>query len=50
MIDCQMNTPHLASLGAREVPRVEFVRHLQELVNYPDIASPWRFDEDEFVT
>jgi leucyl/phenylalanyl-tRNA--protein transferase len=21
MIDCQMNTPHLASLGAREMPR-----------------------------
>lgn len=50
MIDCQMNTPHLASLGAREISRVEFIRRLQELVHYPDIASPWRFDEHEFVT
>jgi hypothetical protein len=25
MIDCQMNTPHLASLGAREIPRADFI-------------------------
>ena len=35
MIDCQMTTAHLASLGAREIPRAEFMRKLQELVNYP---------------
>lgn len=45
MIDCQMNTPHLASLGAREIPRAEFIRRLQELIHYPNIESPWRFDE-----
>jgi leucyl/phenylalanyl-tRNA--protein transferase len=33
MIDCQMNTPHLASLGAREIPRSEFIARLQELIN-----------------
>jgi len=49
MIDCQMNTPHLASLGAREIPRAEFVRRLGELIHYPDTASPWRFDEHEFT-
>ena len=49
MIDCQMNTPHLASLGAREIPRTEFIRRLQELIHYPDIATPWRFDDHEFV-
>lgn len=27
-IDCQQNTEHLASFGAREVPRAEFERHL----------------------
>ncbi len=46
MIDCQMNTPHLASLGAREIPRSKFVEQLQELVNYPNLATPWRFDDD----
>lgn len=44
MIDCQMNTPHLASLGAREIPRSEFISHLQTLIELPDIPSPWRFD------
>jgi len=28
VIDCQMKTPHLASLGAREIPRREFVAEL----------------------
>ena len=45
MIDCQMSTPHLASLGAREIPRTEFIQRLQELIHYPHIPSPWRFDE-----
>jgi leucyl/phenylalanyl-tRNA--protein transferase len=42
MIDCQMNTPLLASLGAREIPRREFLRRLQALVNYPEPAATWR--------
>jgi len=46
MIDCQMNTRHLASLGAREIPRAEFVARLRELIHYPDIASPWKLDHD----
>jgi len=28
MIDCQQNTRHLASLGAREIPRAEFVEEV----------------------
>jgi leucyl/phenylalanyl-tRNA--protein transferase len=46
MIDCQMSTPHLASLGAHEIGRAEFMRALQELVNYPTRKGPWRFDDD----
>ena len=46
MIDCQMKTPHLASLGARELPRTEFIQRLQELIHYPDIASQWKFDNE----
>jgi len=45
MIDCQMHTSHLASLGAREIPRKEFIRHLQELTCYPDFATRWQFDQ-----
>ena len=46
MIDCQMNTAHLARFGAREIPRSEFSRRLAELVNYPSSAAGWRFDND----
>lgn len=47
IIDCQMRTSHLASLGAREIPRAEFRRHLDELVNCPHRAS-WQFEHDLF--
>ena len=45
MIDCQMNTPHLASLGAREITRREFLIRLQELIHYPNMTSPWFLDD-----
>ena len=47
LIDCQMNTAHLASLGAREIARVEFVRRLKVLVNCEPPHS-WQFDNDLF--
>ena len=47
LIDCQMHTPHLASLGAREVPRTEFVARVQELVNCKS-ARDFEFDPDLF--
>jgi leucyl/phenylalanyl-tRNA--protein transferase len=48
LIDCQMSTPHLASLGAREMPRAEFMRALTELVNYATRLGAWRFDDELF--
>jgi leucyl/phenylalanyl-tRNA--protein transferase len=47
MIDCQMNTPHLASLGAREITRSEFIADLQELIHYAPVTD-WKFDPDLF--
>jgi leucyl/phenylalanyl-tRNA---protein transferase len=41
LIDCQMNTPLLASFGAREIPRAQFTRQVAELVKCPDVRSPW---------
>jgi leucyl/phenylalanyl-tRNA---protein transferase len=41
MIDCQQRTPLLASLGAREIPRRQFLRRLAALVNYPDNPGNW---------
>ncbi|MDD5242054.1 MAG: leucyl/phenylalanyl-tRNA--protein transferase [Sulfuricella sp.] len=46
MIDCQMKTAHLASLGAREIPRAEFGNNLAKLVNLAGITGLWRFDND----
>lgn len=42
MIDCQQNTQHLASLGAREIPRGDFVAHVAQNTAKP--AAPWHFD------
>jgi leucyl/phenylalanyl-tRNA--protein transferase len=44
MIDCQMRTPLLASLGAREIPRRAFLRRLQALVNYPESPGKWNVE------
>jgi leucyl/phenylalanyl-tRNA--protein transferase len=41
LIDCQQNTPLLASLGAREIPRRHFVRRIAALVNYPEPMGKW---------
>ena len=45
MIDCQMNTGHLASLGAREIKRSDFVRRLFALVNYAEPPGSWAFED-----
>ena len=42
MVDCQQNTAHLASLGAREMPRSEFVEHVARNRIHP--ALDWRFE------
>jgi leucyl/phenylalanyl-tRNA--protein transferase len=47
MIDCQMHTAHLASLGARAIARAEFSRRLQELVNYAATPTKWNAPEAE---
>jgi leucyl/phenylalanyl-tRNA--protein transferase len=41
VIDCQMSTTHLASLGAREIPRSRFVAMLEESMR--DGAGPERW-------
>jgi len=44
LIDCQQNTAHLASLGAREIARDDFLQQLYALRELsPDPPCPWRF-------
>jgi len=42
-IDCQQKTPHLASLGGREIARGEFQRRLRDAVTLSDVAD-WSYD------
>lgn len=42
IIDCQQNTRHLASLGAREIPRVDFLRHIG--IAQFEAGPVWRFE------
>ncbi len=44
MIDCQMNTSHLASLGAREIPRDIFIPQVARLTRSQDTPHRWEFD------
>ena len=42
LIDCQQETRHLASFGARPIARLDFVRRLKELINLNTSGSVWR--------
>lgn len=46
MIDCQMKTAHLESLGAEEIPRELFCRLVAELTSMPDLAGNWRMNHE----
>jgi len=48
MIDCQQATSHLASLGAHEIPRREFVQRLAESIQYPPTGHRWPATEEEW--
>ena len=45
LVDCQMHTPLLASLGAREIPRRSFLRAVATLVNYDGQKGNWNLVE-----
>tara|TARA_B100000945_G_scaffold312669_1_gene307540 strand:+ start:986 stop:1678 length:693 start_codon:yes stop_codon:yes gene_type:complete len=46
IIDCQMTTPHLLSLGAREIDRESFLRKLNQYLEKPDIKGSWSGKEN----
>ena len=43
VIDCQVKTKHLESLGAREIPRAEFLSILKKGLEYKTISGKWAF-------
>ncbi len=44
-VDCQIPTPHLGSLGAKEVSRVEFLDRLYK-VRYDEMDHRWEIDTE----
>ncbi|WP_062789061.1 leucyl/phenylalanyl-tRNA--protein transferase [Aquitalea pelogenes] len=48
MIDCQMHTPHLESLGAMLIPRAKFLAKLKQSTLEPQADGMWtyRFDNE----
>jgi leucyl/phenylalanyl-tRNA--protein transferase len=41
LVDCQVHTAHLESLGARGMPRAEFMRLLAEALKMPTLRGSW---------
>ncbi len=46
MIDCQMRTSHLETMGAIEIARKDFLDAIERLVQQPPITAPWQLDPD----
>ncbi len=42
LIDCQQETAHLGSFGARPIPRATFAGHLTELIHSTEPVAGWR--------
>ncbi len=43
-IDCQVPTEHLKRMGAREIPRTEFLQMLKRALNAPTIRGRWKIE------
>ncbi|MGH7167321.1 MAG: leucyl/phenylalanyl-tRNA--protein transferase [Nitrospiraceae bacterium] len=46
LLDCQMETPHLARFGATPWPRTRFLRALAKALRTPTRQGPWRVTHD----
>jgi leucyl/phenylalanyl-tRNA---protein transferase len=44
LIDCQIESKHLTSLGARSIPRRTFIHTLRSGLARPSRCEPWSFD------
>jgi leucyl/phenylalanyl-tRNA---protein transferase len=50
LIDCQMRTAHLESLGAHDLPRSQFLAAVERLVREPGRVGRWTLDNDLSLT
>ena len=50
LIDCQLPSEHLFSLGAEQIRRRDFLARLEQALADPDRAGRWRFDPDLVIS
>ena len=43
LIDCQQFSPHVSRFGAEEIPRADFIKHLDQALTLPDRRGRWEF-------
>ena len=48
MIDAQVTTRHLLSLGAKEVPRRVFLKKLEDALVFPTVKGRWDADDEDW--
>lgn len=46
LIDCQVHSEHLESLGASNIPRVEFIGFLEKYCQEKGWDNPWQVEKD----
>ena len=44
LIDCQQFSPHVSRFGAEEIPRADFIKHLDQALTLLDRRGRWEFD------
>lgn len=49
LIDCQLPSAHLSSLGAEEIRRRDFMERLETTLRQPGHPGRWRFEEDPAI-
>ncbi len=42
LIDCQVHTKHLESLGAEHIARTQFVKNIKAALQYPSLVGSWQ--------
>ena len=48
LIDCQVHTSHLESLGGKHIPRIRYLQKLAELIKKPDNNGNWGLKFPDF--
>ncbi|WP_372737871.1 leucyl/phenylalanyl-tRNA--protein transferase [Neptunomonas sp.] len=48
LIDCQVHNSHLESLGARNIPRNEFIDYIRHYID-SKTSHDWRFDSEKVI-